>query len=133
MALAPWACPLTRCARAGAALAALGREGFVTCGEEDRVERPARNGNDAGTGGSRRVAALRPHRQQLRGLDADHSESAAMAVTMATGQEHEDGNGGGDCEDVTMEGGSRRSLAMLEGSCPLRPAGAGAVVVMPHV
>jgi hypothetical protein len=112
VALAPWACPLTRCARAGAALAATGREGFDACGEEDRVERPARNGNDAGTGGSRRVAALRPHRQQLRGLDADHSESTAMAVTTATGREHEDGNGGGDCEDVTMEGGSRRSLAL---------------------
>jgi hypothetical protein len=39
------------------------------------------------------VAALRPHQQQLRGLDA--------AVTTATGREHEDGNGGGDCEDVT--------------------------------
>ena len=33
-----------------------------------------------------------------------------MAMTTATGREHKDGNGGGDCEDVTMEGGSHRSL-----------------------
>jgi hypothetical protein len=113
-------------------LAASGREGFDACGEEDRGERPASNGNDTGTGGPRRVAALRPHRQQLRGLDADHSESTAMAVTTATGREHEDGNGGGDCEDVTMEGGSRRSLAL--GDRVLRGRrGRVVVVVMPHV
>ena len=85
-----------------------------TRGEEDRGERPARDGNDAGTGGSRKVADPCPHRQQLRGLDAAHSESTAMAVTMAvtmaTGREHEDGDGSGDCEDMTMEGGSHRSL-----------------------
>ena len=97
--------------RAGAALATSDREGFDKFGEEDRGECPAREGNDAGTGDSRRVAARRPHRQQLRsGLDAAHSESTVMAMTTATGREHEDGNGGGDCEDVTMEGGSHRSL-----------------------
>ncbi len=96
--------------------------------------RPARDGNDAGTGGSRKVADPRPHRQQLRGLDTAHSESTAMAVTMAvtmaTGREHEDGDGGGDCEDMTMEGGSHRSLGdrVLRGR-----RGRGAVVVMPHV
>jgi hypothetical protein len=62
-ALAPWARPPTRCARAGAAPAASDREGFDTCGEEDRGKRPARNGDDAGTGGSRTVAAHCPHRQ----------------------------------------------------------------------
>ena len=99
-------------------------------GEEDRGERPARDGNDAGTGGSRKVADPRPHRQQLRGLDAAHSESTAMAVTMATGREHEDGDGGGNCKDMTMEGGSHRSLGdrVLRGR-----RGRGAVVVMPHV
>ena len=76
------------------------------------------------------MAALRPHRQQLHGLDADHSESTAMAVTTATGREHEDGNGGGDCEDVTMEGGSHRSLEDRV-LCGRRDR--GAVVVMPHV
>ncbi len=116
MALAQWARPPTRCARAGTALAASDREGFDACGEEDRNKRPTRDGNDAGTGGSRRVATPRPHQQQLHGLDADHSESTAMAVTMATGQEHKEGDGGGDCEDVTMEGGSHRSL----GDCVFR-------------
>ena len=77
-----------RCARAGAALAASDREGFDACGEEDRGERPARDGSDAGTGGYRRVAAPRPHRQQLRGLDAAHLEPTVMAVTTATGREH---------------------------------------------
>ena len=77
------------------------------CGEEGRGEHPARDGDDAGTGGSRRVAVPHPHRQQLRELDAAHSESTAMAVTTGTGREHKDGN---DCEDVTMEGGSHRSL-----------------------
>jgi hypothetical protein len=100
------------------------------CGEEDRGERPARSGNDTGTGGSRRVADPRPHRQQLCGLNAAHSESTAMAVTTATGREHEDGDGGGDCEDVTTEGGSHHSLGgrILRGR-----RGRGAVVVMPHV
>ena len=93
-----------------AALAASDREGFEACGEEDRGKRPARDGDDAGTGGSRRVSAPRPRRQQLRGLDTAHSESTAMAVMTATGRDHEDGDGGGDCEDVTMEGGSHRSL-----------------------
>ena len=130
MALAPWARSPTRCARAGAALAASDREGFDACGEENRGERPARDGDDARPGGSRRVAAPHPHRQQLRGLDAAHSELTAMAVTTATGREHEDGDGGGDCEDVTMEGGSHRSLGdrVLRGR-----RGRGAVVVMPHV
>ena len=109
-ALVPWARPPTRCARAGAALAASDREGFDTCGEEDRGKRPAHDGNDTGTGGSRRVAAPRPHRQQLRGLDTIHSESTAMAVTTATGREHEDGDCGGNCEDMTMEVGSHCSL-----------------------
>ena len=58
------------CVRAGAALIASDWEGFDACGEEDCGECPARDGDDAGTGGSRRVAAPRPHRQQLRGLDA---------------------------------------------------------------
>ena len=114
----------------GAALAASGREGFDACGEEDRGEHPARDGNEAGTGGSRRVAAPRPHRQQLCGLDAAHLELTAMAVTTANGREHEDGDGGGDCEDVTMEGGSHRSLGDRV-LCGRR--GRGAVVVMPHV
>ena len=76
------------------------------------------------------MAAPRPHRQQLRGLNAAHSESTAMAVTTATSWEHEDGDGGGDCEDVTNEGGSHRSLGdrVLRGR-----RGRGAVVVMPHV
>ncbi len=76
------------------------------------------------------MAAPRTHWQQLHGLDVAHSESTAMAVTTATGREHEDGNGGGDCEDVTMEGGSHRSLGdrVLRGR-----RGWGAVVVMPHV
>ena len=114
----------------GAALAPSGREGFDVCGEEDRGKHPARDGDDAGTGGSRRVAAPRPHRQQLRGLDTAHLESTVMVVTTATGREHEDGDGGGDCEDVTMEGGSHRSLGdrVLRGR-----RGWGAVVVMPHV
>ena len=53
-----------------------------------------------------------------------------MAVTTATSREHEDGNGGGKCEDVTMEGGSHRSLGdhVLRGRL-----GWWAVVVMPHV
>jgi hypothetical protein len=73
-ALAPWAHPPTRCAQAGAALAASDREGFDACGEdEDRGEHPARDGNNAATGCSRRVAAPCPHQQQLRGLDAAHS------------------------------------------------------------
>ena len=93
------------------------REGFDACGEENRGERPARDGDDVRPGGSRRVAAPHPHRQQLRGLDAAHSELTAMA----TGREHKDGDGGGDCEDMTMEGGSHRSLE----SCPSRPAEAG--------
>jgi hypothetical protein len=88
-ALAPWARPPTRCARAGAALVASDREGFDACGEENRGKRPARDGDDARTGGSRRVAAPHPHRQQLRGLDAAHSELTVMAVTKATGREHE--------------------------------------------
>ena len=127
-ALAPWARPLTRCVRAGAALAAPDREGFDACSEEDRGERPARNGNDAMTSGSRRVAVPRPHRQQLRGLDAAHLDLTTMAVTTATGQEHKNNDGGGDCEDVT-DGG--RLSPLSGGSFPLRPA--GAVVVMPHV
>ena len=94
------------------------REGFDACGEEDRAERPAHEGNGAGTGGSWRVAAPHPQWQQLYGLDAAHSELTTMAVTTATGREHEDCDGGGDCEDVTMEGGSHRSLL---------------VAVMPHV
>jgi hypothetical protein len=114
-ALAPWVRPPTRCARAGAVLAASDREGFDACGEEDRGKRPARDGDDAGTGGSRRVAAHRPHRQQLRGLDAAHSESTAMAVTTATGREHEDGDCGGDCEDVTMDQGEEDQGARGDG------------------
>ena len=76
------------------------------------------------------MAAPHHHRQQLRGVDAAHSELTAMAMTTATGREHEDGDGGGDCEDVTMEGGSHRSLGdrVLRGR-----RGRGAVVVMPHV
>ena len=76
------------------------------------------------------MAAPHPHRQQLRGLDAAHSELTAMAVTTATGREHEDGDGGGDCKDVTMEGGSHRSLEdhVLRGRRER-----GAVVVMPYV
>jgi hypothetical protein len=75
------------------------------------------------------VAAPRPHRQQLSGLDAAHLESTAMAVTV-TDSEHKDGDGGGDCEDVRMEGGSCRSLGdrALCGR-----GGGGVVVVMPHV
>jgi len=108
--LVPWVRPPTRCARAGAALAASDRESFDACGEENRGERPARDGDDARPGGSRRVAAPHPHWQQLRGLDTAHLELTAMAVTTATGREHEDGDGGGDCEYVTMEGGSHSSL-----------------------
>ena len=108
--LVPWVRPLTRCVWAGAAHAASDREGFDACGEEDRAERPAHEGNGAGTGGSWRVAAPHPQRQQLYGLDAAHSELTTMAVTTVTGREHEDCDGGGDCEDVTMEGGSHRSL-----------------------
>ena len=129
-ALAPWARPPTRCARVGLALAASDREGLDACGEENRGERPARDGDDARPGASRRVAAPHPHRQQLRGLDAAHSELTAMAVTTATGQEHRDGDGGGDCEDVTMEGGSHRSLENHV-LCGRRER--GAVVVMPYV
>ncbi len=126
-ALAPWARPPTRCARAGATVARSDREGFDACGEEDRGERHARDGDDARTGGSRRVAVPHPHRHQLRELDAAHSELTAMAVTTGTGREHKDGD---DCEDVTMEGGSHRSLGdrVLRGR-----RGRGAVVVMPHV
>ena len=114
-ALAPWARPPTRCARAGAALAPSDREGFDTCGEEDHGKRPAHDGDDTGTGGSRRVAAPRPHRQQLRGLDTIHSESTAMAVTWWQLRRHD--NGG--------------RLSLLSGGlCPSRPA--GAVVVMPR-
>ena len=53
-----------------------------------------------------------------------------MAVTTVTGREYEDGDGGGNCEDVTTEGGSHRSLGdrILRGG-----RGRGAVVVMPHV
>ena len=91
-------------------LAASDRESFDACGEENRGEHPARDGDDARTSGSRRVAAPHPHRQQLRGVDAAHSELTAMAVTTATGREHEDGDGGGDCEYMTMEGGSHSSL-----------------------
>ncbi len=118
------------CAWAGAALAPSDWEGFDACGEEDRGELRARCGNDAETGGSRRVAAPRPHRQQLRRLNAALSETTAMAVTTATGREHEDGDGGGDCEDVMTEGGFHRSLGdrVLRGR-----RGRGAVVVMPHV
>ena len=95
-----------------------------------RTAASARDGNNARTGGSRRVVAPCTHRQQLRGLDVAHLESTAMAVTTATSREHEDGDGGGDCEDVTMEGGSHRSLGdrVLRGR-----RGWGAVVVMPHV
>ncbi len=97
------------------------------CGEENRGERPACDSNDARPGG--RMAAPHPHRQQLWGLDAAHSELTAMVVMTATGREHEDGNGGGDCEDVTMEGGSHRSLEdrVLHGRRER-----GAVVVMPE-
>jgi hypothetical protein len=70
-------------------------QGFDACGEEDHGERPARGGDDAGTGGSRRVATPHPHRQQLRGLDTARSESTAMAVMTATGRKHEDGYSGG--------------------------------------
>ncbi len=128
--LAPWARSPTRCARAGAALAASDREGFDACGEENRGERPARDGNDARPGGSRRVTTPHPHRQQLCRLDAAHSELTAMAVMTGTGREHEDGDGSGDCEDVTIEGGSHRSLEnrVLRGRREQ-----GAVVVMPYV
>ncbi len=70
------------------ALAASDREGFNVCGEEDRGEHPACYGSGSETGGYRRVAAPRPHRQQLRGLDAAHLEPTVMAVTTATGREH---------------------------------------------
>ena len=106
----------------------LDREGFDACGEEDCGERPTRDGDDARTDGSRRVAVPRPHRQQLHGLDAAHLESTAMAVTTATGRGHKNDDGGGDCKDVTVGG----TLSPLSGgSCPSRLA--GAVVVMPHV
>ena len=97
LALAPWACPPTRCARAGAALAMLDWEGFDACGEEDHGKRPACDNNNTGTGGSMRVAASHPHRQQLCGLDAAHSESTSMAVTTAIGREHKNGDSSGDC------------------------------------
>ena len=45
-------------------------------------------------------------------------------MTVATGQEHEDSDGGGDCEDVTMENGGMFS-PLSGGSCPSRPAEAG--------
>ena len=128
--LALWARPPMRCAWAGAALARSEREGFDACREEDRGKHPACGGNNAGTGGSRRLAAPRPHRQQLRGLNIAHSESIMMAVTTATGREHEDVGGGGDCEDVMTEGGSHRSLGDRV-LCGRR--GRGAVVAMPHV
>jgi hypothetical protein len=53
-----------------------------------------------------------------------------MAVTTASGREHKDGDGGGDIEDVTTEGGSHRSLGdrVLRGR-----QGRGVVVVTPHV
>ncbi len=76
------------------------------------------------------MAASHPHQQLLRGLDAAHSELTAMAVTTATGWEHKDGNGGGDCKEVTMEGGSHRSLEDRV-LCGRRER--GAVVVMPYV
>ena len=128
--LALWARPPMRCARAGAALARSEPEGFDACREEDRGKHPARGGNNAGTDGSRRLAAPRPHRQQLRGLNVAHLESTVMAVTTATGREHKDGDDGGDCEEMTMEGGSHRSLEdrVLRGRWQR-----GAVVVMPHV
>ena len=103
-------------------------EGFNACGEENSGKLPALDNNNAGTGGSMRVATSHPHRQQLCGLDAAHSESTSMAVTMAIGREHKNGDGSGDCKDVTMEGGSHRSPG---GSCPSRPA--EGVVVMLHV
>ncbi len=98
--------------------------------EENRGERPARDSDDARPGGSRRVAAPHPHRQQLQGLDAAHLELTTMVVTTATGREHEDGDDGGDSKDVTMEGGSHRSLKdrVLRGRREW-----GAVVVMPQV
>jgi len=74
------------------------------------------------------VAVPRPHEQQLRGLDAAHLELTAMAVTTATGWEHENDDGGGNCEDVT-DGG--RLSPLSGGSCPSRLA--GAVMVMPLV
>ena len=114
-ALVPWARTPMRCAQAGAALAASDREGFDVCGEENRGKRPACDGNDARTGGSRRVFAPHPHRQQLHGLDTAHSELTAMAVTTATSWEHKDGKGSCDCEDVTIERGSHSSL----GDCVL--------------
>ena len=36
-----------------------------------------------------------------------------MAETTTTGQEHKDAYGGGDFENVTMEGGSHHSLGVL--------------------
>jgi len=51
-------------------------------------------------------------------------------VATATGWEQEDGDGGGDCKHVTMEGGSHRSL---EDSVLRGRRDRGAVVVMPHV
>ncbi len=55
-----------------------------------------------------------------------------MAVMTATGREHEDGDCGGDCEDVTMEGGSHRSLEVEDRVLHGRRE-RGAVVVMPYV
>ena len=108
----------------------------------------------------------RPHRQQLRGLDATHSEStcetdnrasastldsasalyaagaapawdigaasaqdkdgplfdaSAMAVTTATGREHKDSVGGGDCEDATMG----RATTARRGDASLAAGGGG--------
>ncbi len=91
---------------------------------------PPARATTARPGGSRRVAAPHPHRQQLRGLDATHSKLTAMAVTTATGREDEGGDGGGDCKDVTMEGGSHRSLEDRV-LCGRRER--GVVVVMPYV
>jgi hypothetical protein len=66
--LAPWARPPTRCARAGAALAASDREGFDACGEENRGERPARDGDDARPGGSMGWPPLTPTGSSCAGL-----------------------------------------------------------------
>ena len=59
-------------------------------------------------------------------LIATHSESSDGGDD-GDSQEHEDGDYGGDCEDVTMEGGSHHSLV---GDRVLRGRRG---VVMPHV
>ncbi len=48
-------------------------------------------------------------------------DALAMAVTMATGREHKDSDGGGDCEDAMMGG----ATTAREGDASLAAGGGG--------